>query len=120
VGGVSDEAQRVLDEAARRRGEQHQRSKLFRELMEHTHGAVAAYSIERMEEPLETDDASCVAFFTKLMEHKEEGSTQWNKIHDAESCDLLRQALTRVFSNLLHADADFDFDQVLSPVSKEL
>src|SRR3989337_3064470 len=93
---------------------------MFRELMGRTRSTVPACSVERVEDPLETDDASYLAFFTRLVERLEASSTRWDEIRDAECRDLLRQASTRVFSNLLCIDGSFNFDQVLSPVPEEI
>lgn len=62
---------------------------MFQELAERARRVVAAFSVERVQNPLETDDASYLAFFTRLVERLEVGSAQWNEIRNAECRDLL-------------------------------
>lgn len=77
VSEVSDEARRVRDKSAWRRREQLQCSKMFRELNERACSAVATFSVEGVEYPLEIDDTSYLAFFTRLVERLEVTSAWW-------------------------------------------
>jgi hypothetical protein len=120
VGGVSDVVEKAKDEAARARGRQHERVKMFRALTQRAHAALSIFSSERLEDPLEDDDAGYLNFFTKLVKRLEDGAARMDDIIVAECRDLLSYAAMRVFSNLFRADTNFDFDRVMSPVPVEL
>lgn len=122
VGSVSDvvEKAKAKDEAARARGRQHERAKMYHALSIRARGALATICQERLGGPLEDNDASYLDFFTKLVEKLESGAKRVNGIIEDECRELLGQAATRIFSNLLRADANFDFNRVMPPVPPEL
>jgi hypothetical protein len=120
VGGVSDVVEKAKDEVARARGRQPECVKMFCALAQHARAALSIFSSERLEDPLEDDDAGYLNFFTKLMKRLEDGAARMDDIIMAECRNLLSQATTRVFSNLFRIDADFDIGRVMCPVPVEL
>ncbi|KAE8778560.1 hypothetical protein D1007_48514 [Hordeum vulgare] len=68
--------------------------------------------------PLVPGDAGYSGFFLRVMEHLEACSTKALALAEEMIRDLLSQAALDVFSHLLPLDPDFDFAEVLDPVSK--
>jgi hypothetical protein len=120
VGGVSNVVEQARLEVDRARGRQHERAKMFCSLQLRAHGALATIRKERLEGPRETHDVNYIDFFTKLVERLEAGAKRVNGIIEDECRDLLFQVATRIFSHLLHADPNFDFDRVIAPIPEEL
>src|SRR3990170_1036630 len=75
---------------------------------------------ERLEALRVSRNADYVDFSIKLVERLEDGAKKVDGILEEECRDLFSQAATRVFSHLLHADPNFDFDKVIAPVPEEL
>ena len=120
VGGVAAVVEQARDEAARARGRQLPRSKMFRALELRARRALGSISKEDVSSPLETHDGSYLDFFSKLVERLEVGAKKVGGIIEEESRDLLTQAATRIFSHLLNADPNFDFGKVIAPVPEEV
>ncbi|KAE8792090.1 hypothetical protein D1007_33414 [Hordeum vulgare] len=70
--------------------------------------------------PLVSDDVCYLDFFTKVMERFEAGAQQVGVLIEEESRDLVSQALTRLFSNLLRSNPHFDFEAAMAPVPKAI
>ncbi|KAE8779750.1 hypothetical protein D1007_47177 [Hordeum vulgare] len=64
------------------------------------------------------NDAGYLDFFTRVVERLEVSAKKVGKIIEKECCHLLAQALTQVFSHLLHANPHFDFEAGMPPVPK--
>ncbi|KAE8816391.1 hypothetical protein D1007_05993 [Hordeum vulgare] len=116
VRGAASLVEEATDEAREARGLQLQHSKMFQGLDRRARRALGFICTGSVPRPLVPDEAGYLDFFTKVMERLEAGAQQvWPQIKE-ESCDLLSQVLTRVFSNLFHIDPHFDFEVTMASV----
>ena len=94
-------------------------SKMFREVAVHAMAATGRLGVSGLSHPPSHDDeASFLDFFAKLVEKLEEAVTKMDELVDAECLELLELARRRIFSNLLHANPDFQAETVLKEVEE--
>ena len=66
--------------------------------------------------PHSNDYASNLTFFTEVVTHLEARSGRARQLVEERGRGLLERAFSRVFSHLLNADPNFDFDAAIAPV----
>ena len=66
--------------------------------------------------PHSNDYASHLTFFTEVVTRLEARSARARQLVEERGRGLLERAFSRVFSHLLNADPNFDFDAAIAPV----
>ena len=66
--------------------------------------------------PHSNDYASHLTFFTEVVTRLEAQSARARQLVEERGRGLLQRAFSRVFSHLLNADPNFDFDAAIAPV----
>lgn len=76
--------------------------------------------MERLEALIEPCNADHVEFSTKLVERPKDGVRKVDSILEEQCRGLFSQAVTCVFSHLLHTNSSFNFHKVIALVPEEL
>ncbi|KAE8798874.1 hypothetical protein D1007_25842 [Hordeum vulgare] len=75
---------------------------------------------EGVSSTLVPDDGGYLGFFLRVVARLDAGAEKAHALAEEESCDLLGQGASDVFSHLLHLNPDFDFAVVLGPVPETI
>lgn len=116
VKGASSLVEEASKEAARARGLQFERSKMFQSLERRVSRALGDICGKGVPGPLIPDDSGYLGFFCRVVERLEASAGKALAFAEEKSHNLLGQAASDVFSHILCLDPDFDFAPVLDPV----
>ena len=121
VGPVAAAVERSQREASLAQTLKRERGKMFSALAVRANSI--AYRLGARDSPIPPSDddvGAYLQFFTQIMEKLDGVATNLNNVVEEECRELLSLAATRVFSNLRHANPNFDFASVLQRVEPSL
>ena len=89
---------------------------MLQDLRNRANTALGYICDENAPTPHSSDYASQLTFFTEVVTHLEAQSARARQLVEERGRGLLQRAFSHVFSHLLNADPNFDFDAAIAPV----
>ena len=116
VDDIEAVAQQNREEVLQRRTLEREHAPMLQDLRNRANTALGHICDEDAPAPHSNDYASHLTFFTEVVTCLEARSARARQLVEERGRGLLERAFSRVFSHLLNANPDFDFDAAIAPV----